>query len=227
LKLSAGTLSLDGCSLPLTGAALQRQAGILDERPAQACIRKRRHYYQGSNKKYKGSDAMAKSDARDKAKASDASGSGCPEDAPIGALLRQAAAAQRLNIWRLLSDLGITPPQFDVLTLIKANPGIAGADLARKTSLTPQTISLILANLLRDGHVAREIGAGTGRAQRVSLSPSGEKRLEQSRARIEAHDAKLLAGLKPKRERAIRKWLAAVAARAKSPGAGDDESNPA
>jgi hypothetical protein len=52
-------------------------------------------------------------------------------------LLRQAQAATRLTLERALADLGVTPPQFAVLTMLKAYPGLSGADLARVALLTP------------------------------------------------------------------------------------------
>jgi hypothetical protein len=38
----------------------------------------------------------------------------------LGYLLRQAAAAQRAKTERALADLGVTPPQFAVLTMLNA-----------------------------------------------------------------------------------------------------------
>jgi hypothetical protein len=49
----------------------------------------------------------------------------------LGYLLRQAQAASRLAMERALADLGVTPPQFAVLTMLKAYPGLSGAELAR------------------------------------------------------------------------------------------------
>jgi hypothetical protein len=65
----------------------------------------------------------------------------------LGYLLRQAQAAARLTLERALADLGITPPQFVVLTMLRAYPGLSGADLARLALLTPQTVGVIIRNL--------------------------------------------------------------------------------
>jgi len=69
------------------------------------------------------------------------------ESGYLGYLLRQAQAASRLSLERALADLGATPPQFVVLTMLKAYPGLSGADLARVAILTPQTVSVIIRNL--------------------------------------------------------------------------------
>ena len=70
-------------------------------------------------------------------------------------LLRQAQAATRLTLERALADLGVTPPQFAVLTMLKAYPGLSGADLARVALLTPQTVGVIIRNLERAARSGR------------------------------------------------------------------------
>jgi DNA-binding MarR family transcriptional regulator len=143
------------------------------------------------------------------------------ENGDISALLRQAAGAQRLVEERLLGDLGVTPPQLAALNLIGAHPGLLAADLARKAKLTPQTVSLIVANLRRAGFLRAEEGAAgaASRARPLALTPQGEKILRMGRERTEATSAKLIEGLRPKREKALRRWLAAIAAGLPSPGA--------
>jgi hypothetical protein len=50
------------------------------------------------------------------------------EDGHIAYLLRQAQAATRLTLERALADLGVTPPQFAVLTMLNAYPGTRRRD---------------------------------------------------------------------------------------------------
>lgn len=142
------------------------------------------------------------------------------ESGDIGALLRQAASAQRLTEERLLADLGVTPPQLSALTLIGGAPGLLAADLARKVKLTPQTVSLIVANLRRAGLVREEEGGNSSasRARPLVLTPEGEKILRIGRERAEGASARLIEGMRPKREKALRRWLAAIAAGLPLPG---------
>jgi DNA-binding MarR family transcriptional regulator len=147
------------------------------------------------------------------------------ENGDLAILLRQAAAAQRLAEERLLADLGVTPPQLAVLQFLGAHPGLLAADIARRNKLTPQTISLIVANLRRAGLVREEECAvpGASRARPLALTGQGETILRLGRERIEAASAGLLEGMKPKRERALRRWLAGVAAGLPQPGALDPD----
>jgi DNA-binding MarR family transcriptional regulator len=143
------------------------------------------------------------------------------ENGDIAALLRQAASAQRLAEERLIADLGVTPPQLSALGLIGAHPGLLAADLARKAKLTPQTVSLIVANLRRAG-LAREEENGVSTASRarpLALTVDGEKILRLGRERTEAASARLIEGMRPKREKALRRWLAAIVAGVQQPGA--------
>ena len=147
------------------------------------------------------------------------------ENGDLAALLRQAAAAQRLAEERLLADLGVTPPQLAVLQILGANPGLLAADVARRIKLTPQTISLITANLRRAGFLREEEAAvaSASRARPLALTGQGETILRLGRERVEAASARLVEGMRPKRERALRRWLAGIVAGVPQPGAADPE----
>jgi DNA-binding MarR family transcriptional regulator len=131
----------------------------------------------------------------------------------LGYLLRQASNAVRLGIDRSLEDLGITQPQFLIMTMINAYPGISGAEVARLTMLTPQTISLIVANLERDGRLRRAVSPDHGRIQQMELTDEGQSLLAQSRERTGRLDARLRADLSPDQEQFLRSWLVAIATR--------------
>ncbi|WP_321945939.1 MarR family transcriptional regulator [Paraburkholderia sp. J10-1] len=129
----------------------------------------------------------------------------------FGYLLRQAGAAHRLRMERALDDIGITPPQFVVLTLLVAYPGISGADLARLAALTPQTVSVIVANLERGGAIVRRPHAAHGRIQQIDVTDEGEALLKQCRSRVKKLEARMAAGFTAEEEQVIRRWLVSVA----------------
>ncbi|HVG27396.1 MAG TPA: MarR family transcriptional regulator [Acidobacteriaceae bacterium] len=129
----------------------------------------------------------------------------------VGYLLRQAAAAYRLRLERALADLKVTPPQFAVLTMLKAYPAHSNADIARIALLTPPTVTVILANLEKNGLVSRKPHAKHGRIQLITLTPGGTKLLATCRARALAIEEDLLAGLTRDEERIVKQWLVRVA----------------
>ncbi len=132
-------------------------------------------------------------------------------DGHIGYLLRQAAASHRLRMERALADLGVTPPQFVVMTMINAYPGASSADLARLAFLTPQTLSVIIANLERDGAIAREAHASHGRILQVALTDKGRKLLARCRKRAHEIEQRLNSELSGEQERVVRAWLVKAA----------------
>jgi DNA-binding MarR family transcriptional regulator len=133
------------------------------------------------------------------------------ESGHIGYLLRQAGAAHRLRMERSLADLEVTPPQFVVLTMLAAYPGISGADIARLAALTPQTVSVIVANLERAGAIARRPHAVHGRIQQIEVTEQGEALLKQCRTRVRKVEAEMTKGFTPDEEQVIRRWLVNIA----------------
>jgi DNA-binding MarR family transcriptional regulator len=126
----------------------------------------------------------------------------------LGYLLRQAGVALRGAMDRVLAELGITTPQFSVLTMIAAYPGLSGADLARLTFLTPQTINVIVRNLERDGAIAKTAHATHGRILRLQATAKGQSLLKRCRTRVAEIEAEMTRPLDREAERAVRRWLA-------------------
>ena len=135
------------------------------------------------------------------------------ESGYLGYLMRQAVAANRKATERALEDLGVTQPQFLAMTLIHAYPGSTGADLARAAMLTPQTMSLIVANLEKAGRLRRLSDPANARKQRLELTDLGLELLRESRERVRNLDQQLSAGLSPAEEHFLRRWLVEVARR--------------
>jgi DNA-binding MarR family transcriptional regulator len=129
----------------------------------------------------------------------------------LGYLLRQANTAFRGAMDRALAELGVTTPQFAVLTMVVAYPGLSGADLARLTALTPQTINVIVRNLARDGAIEKTAHATHGRILRLHVTARGEALLKRCRGRVHEVEKGVAALLGKDEERAVRRWLSAVA----------------
>jgi DNA-binding MarR family transcriptional regulator len=134
------------------------------------------------------------------------------ENGYLGYLLRQAQAATRLTLERALAGLGITPPQFAVLTMLKAYPGLSGADLARVAVLTPQTVGVIIRNLERDGAIRKEPHPVHGRVLQWTLTRRGSTLLDKCRRHAMALERRLQSGLSAKSRITVRRWLSKIAA---------------
>jgi DNA-binding MarR family transcriptional regulator len=129
----------------------------------------------------------------------------------LGYLLRQASVALRGAMDRALAEMGVTTPQFSVLTMIVSYPGASGAELARLTFLTPQTINVIVRNLERDGAIEKTAHATHGRILRLHATARGRALLKCCRSRVAEVEAGLVRSLGEDEERLVRDWLSRVA----------------
>ena len=134
------------------------------------------------------------------------------EQGYLAYLLRQAQAATRLAMERALAGLGVTSPQFVVLTMLKAYPGLSGADLARVALLTPQTVGVIIRNLERDGAISKAPHPVHGRVLQWTLTQRGADLLDRCRRHAQTIERRLAAGFAPTAQAIIRRWLAKIAA---------------
>ena len=131
----------------------------------------------------------------------------------LGYLVRQANVAVRAAMEKALANLEVTPAQFAVLTMIVAYPGVSGADLARLTFLTPQTINVIVRNLVRAGAIEKSPHAEHGRILRLNPTTKGQALLKRCRSRVMDLETSLAGLVGRGEERIIRRWLSAVAER--------------
>jgi DNA-binding MarR family transcriptional regulator len=134
------------------------------------------------------------------------------EQGHLAYLLRQAQAATRLTLERALADLGVTPPQFAVLTMLRAYPGLSGADLARVALLTPQTVGVIIRNLERSGAIRKTPHPVHGRVLQWTLTRRGSALLDKCRRPVQALERRLMAGLGTNAQTTVRRWLSKIAA---------------
>ena len=129
----------------------------------------------------------------------------------LGYLVRQANVAVRAAMEKVLADIDATPAQFAVLTMIAAYPGISGAELARLTFLTPQTINVIVRNLVRGGAIEKTAHAVHGRVLRLTATTKGQALLKRCRVRVQEVESRIAGLVGKDEEKAVRRWLAAVA----------------
>lgn len=133
------------------------------------------------------------------------------EGGHIGYLLRQAHAAHRIRMEHALQGLGLTLPQFSVLTMLAAYPTASGAELARLSLLTPQTMSVIVGNLERAGMVSRRPHEVHGRIQMIEITDAGRELLARCKSAVRSAETALLANVSDSDEMAVRRWLVQVA----------------
>jgi DNA-binding MarR family transcriptional regulator len=75
-------------------------------------------------------------------------------------------------------ELGLTPPQFDVISTLGNTSGMSMGDLAEKTLVTKGTLTGIIDRLEQKGLVQRFVPQGNRRSFTIVLTPDGERTFE-------------------------------------------------
>jgi DNA-binding MarR family transcriptional regulator len=117
----------------------------------------------------------------------------------------------RLKIDETLRTIKLTAPQYAVLAALSDEPGLSGAALARRCFVTPQTMTGIIANLLRAGLIAREPDIEHGRILQTRLTFRGMDVLRQARQAVGEIEERMVAELVRAEREALADLLAQCA----------------
>ena len=116
----------------------------------------------------------------------------------LGYLIKRAQQTLRAAMDGALRDLGVSTPQYAVLSLLAEEPGLSNAELARRAFVTAQTMHEILALLQLRGWVGRQSHPGGGRVRQTQLTDAGKDLLAAAQERVGAVEAQMVADLDPR-----------------------------
>lgn len=102
-------------------------------------------------------------------------------DENIGIMLAQVSRLMRRNFDARARDLGVTRPQWQVLSILKRNEGINQGGLADILEVEPITTGRMIDRLQESNLVERRPDPTDRRAWRLFLTATGEKQLEELR----------------------------------------------
>jgi len=128
-------------------------------------------------------------------------------DGRAGYLLRQAHQAFRAAAQAGLAPLGLTFPQYSVLSVADAEPGLSGAELARDSMLTPQTTNEIISLLAAAGLLERRPDATDKRLRRMVVTEAGRDLLSRARPAVHAVERRMTSSLSDAGQARLRGWL--------------------
>ncbi len=114
---------------------------------------------------------------------------------PIGYQLKRAQQALRSAMDDALRELEITTAQYAALIALKGAEPLSGAELARRSFVTPQTMNAILVNLEEARLIERSAHPRHGRVIQAQLTPRGDALLSRARSIVEGLEEKMLRGL--------------------------------
>lgn len=110
-------------------------------------------------------------------------------------LVKQLELAIRADVDSMARDHGLTAPQYTALTVLQMNPGMSGAQLARRSFVTAQAGSEMIANLERKGLICRTPDAANRRILRISLTEAGEEVVQACEGAMDSLEKRMLSGL--------------------------------
>jgi DNA-binding MarR family transcriptional regulator len=94
-----------------------------------------------------------------------------------------------------LEPIGMTLPEYTVLWLLSREPGISGADMARRTLVSPQAINEMITSLERRSLITRSVDPSHGRILQMRLTTAGEQTLRAAYEQVQIVEAGLIEGI--------------------------------
>ena len=122
-------------------------------------------------------------------------------------MIKQLELAIRAGIDAQARDYGLTAPQYTALTVLQRHPGMSGAQLSRRSFVSPQAGSEMIAQLERKGLIAREQDAQNRRILCVRLTSEGTKAVQSCESWMSQLEKTMLSGVSVTEARELRDLL--------------------
>ena len=116
-------------------------------------------------------------------------------ESSVGYQLKRVQHALRLRMDEVLREVGLTTPQYAVLSVLEEEPGLSGAALARRSFVTSQTMNMIVAKLEGAGLIYRSPHPEHGRVLQAYLTDEGKMLVSRAHEVVEDIEKRMLAGL--------------------------------
>jgi DNA-binding MarR family transcriptional regulator len=108
------------------------------------------------------------------------SGTELPIERRIGHAVKRAEQALMARKSQALRTVGLTVPQYSALMVLAEQPGLSGAQLARRCFVTPQTMAAILTNLEGKDLVTRRASSVHAQVFQATLTRRGRALLRKA-----------------------------------------------
>jgi DNA-binding MarR family transcriptional regulator len=131
----------------------------------------------------------------------------------LGYALRRAQIRVFQDFAAEMKEFGLTPGQLGALLLIEANKGLNQSELGHALGIDRSSVVPLIDRLQRRGWVRRAARATDRRAHALELAPGGVTLIARFLPHLEAHEARIAAGLSPVERERLFALLSGVAAR--------------
>lgn len=113
----------------------------------------------------------------------------------VGYHLRRAHGIVVSSFAAATAELDLSPGQFGMIALIRANPRLSQVDLAAAIGLDKSTVAPAVDRLVRRKLVARKPSDADRRFNTLTLTAAGETLYQEALKRIRAHEDQITAPL--------------------------------
>ena len=113
----------------------------------------------------------------------------------------------RRRLTAAVEPAGLTLPAYTALSVLRAEDGLSNAQLARRSLVTPQSMSEVLTLLVSQGYVRRRAEPGHGRVIRTELTEAGSRALARCDRAVDDVERELLSGLDADEAAGLREAL--------------------
>lgn len=110
-------------------------------------------------------------------------------------VIGRLARTLRRRLADAVEPAGLTLPAYTALSVLRAQDGLSNAQLARRSLVTPQSMSEVLTLLVDQGYVRRRAEPGHGRVIRNELTKAGSRALERCDRAVDDVEQEMLGDL--------------------------------
>lgn len=125
----------------------------------------------------------------------------------VGYELKRVQHGLRSRMDGELRGLGLTTPQYAAMSVLGDSPGISGAELARRSFVTAQTMNQILANLEKRNLIEKRPHPEHGRVLQTYLTEKGEALASSAHREVEAAEEQMLERLNSEERKKLLETL--------------------
>jgi DNA-binding MarR family transcriptional regulator len=122
-------------------------------------------------------------------------------------LIKQVELAVRQALDDVVATADLTSLQYTALTVLERHPGITSAELARNSFVRAQTMAEMITYLLGRGLVTRERDERNRKQYLLSLSPDGQRTLDELHDAVADIESRMLEGFDLGQTEILRTYL--------------------
>ena len=116
----------------------------------------------------------------------------------------------RRRLTDALGPHGLSLPEYTTLTVIRGTAGLSNAQLARRSLITPQAMSEVIARLEQRRLIRRRVDPTHARVRPAELTGAGDRLVRAADESVESIEQELLEGIAPSGQARLRDLLVAA-----------------